>query len=123
MDYALTWWNDRHRLFRNNAWEGVRNNWIAFELQGGGAIDRDALGTRVRVDSDDGLSQIRELKSGSSLGAGNELVLHFGLGRASVERVIVSWLDGEYQEYKNVSPNQRCLITRTRMDCERQGGA
>ena len=99
---------NRHRLFRNSAWEGARNNWIAFELQGGGPIDRDALGTRVRVVSDDGLAQIRELKSGSSLGAGNELVLHFGLGRASVERVIVSWLDGEYHEYTNVAANQRC---------------
>ena len=123
VDYALTWWNDRHRLFRNSAYQAARNNWIAFELQGGGAIDRDALGTRVRVVSDDGLSQMRELKSGSSLGAGNELALHFGLGRASVERVVVSWLDGEYHEYTNVAANQRCLVTRTRMDCERQGGA
>ena len=120
IDYALTWWNEGHRLFRNVAYHGRLNNWIAFELEGGGMIDRDALGTRVRVISTDGLSQIRELKSGSSLGAGNELLLHFGLGDATIERVIVSWLNGDYHEYSGVEVNQRCLITRERMDCERQ---
>ena len=74
----------------------------------------------MTVVSSDGLSQLRELKSGSSLGAGNELVLHFGLGDAAIERVIVSWLNGDYHEYTNVAVNQRCLITRKRMDCERQ---
>ena len=122
VDYALTWWNEGHRLFQNNAYDGLRNNWISFELEGGGTIDRDALGTRVRVVSDDGLSQIRELKSGSSLGAGNELVLHFGLGDAEIERVIVSWLNGDYHEYTGVEVNQRCLITREQIDCERQPG-
>ncbi len=117
VDFALTWWNEAHGLFRNTAYAGKRNNWIAIELEGGGAIDRDAIGTRVRVVSDDGLSQIRELKSGSSLGAGNEMALHFGFGDAEIERVIVSWLNGDYHEYTNVPLNRRCLITRTAMDC------
>ena len=78
-------------------------------MEGGGGIDRDALGTRVRVVSSAGLSQLRELKSGSSLGAGNELVLHFGLGDAAIERVIVSWLNGDYHEYAGVAVNQRCF--------------
>ena len=118
VDFALTWWNSGHRLLQNNAYEGEKNNWIAIELEGGGPIDRDAIGTRVRVVTDDGLSQLRELKSGSSLGAGNELVLHFGLGEAEIERVIVSWLNGDYHEYTSVPLNQRCRITLERMDCE-----
>ena len=73
----------------------------------------------MRVVADDGLSQIRELKSGSSLGAGNEMALHFGLGDAAIKRVIVAWLDGEFHEYTSVPLNQRCLITRGAMECER----
>lgn len=119
VDYALTWWNQAHGLFRNTAYAGTRNNWITIELEGGGEIDRDAIGTRVSVFTDDGLTQMRELKSGSSLGAGNEMALHFGLGAAEIERVIVSWLNGEYHEYTNVPLNQRCRITRATMDCER----
>ena len=122
VDYALTFWDSGHRLFQNVSAAGSLNNYIAFELEGGGEIDRDALGTRVRVLRSDGLSQLQELKSGSSLGAGNEILLHFGLGDAMIERVIVSWLNGDYHEYSNVALNQRCLITRERMDCERQPG-
>ena len=118
VDFALTRWNSGHRLFQNSAYAGARNNWVAFELQGGGGIDRDAIGTRVRVLTDDGLAQMRELKTGSSLGAGNELLLHFGLGDAEIVRVIVSWLDGTYHEYTQVPVNQRCRINRERMECE-----
>ena len=117
IDFVLTRWDLAHRLFRNTSPEGAKHNWIAFELEGGGDIPRDAIGTRVRVDSSDGLSQMRELKSGSSLGAGNELVLHFGLGDAQIDRVLVSWLNGDEHEYTEVALNQRCLITLTGMDC------
>ena len=117
VDYALTWWNQAHGLFRNTAYAGARNNWITIELEGGGEIDRDAIGTRVSVFTDDGLTQMRELKSGSSLGAGNEMALHFGLGAAEIERVIVSWLNGDYHEYTNVPLNHRCRIKRAAMDC------
>ncbi len=120
VDYALTWWNQAHGLFRNTAYAGERNNWITFELEGGGEIDLDAIGTRVSVFTSDGLTQMRELKSGSSLGAGNEMALHFGLGAAEIERVIVSWLNGDYHEYTNVPLNHRCRITRAAMDCTRR---
>ena len=120
VDFVLTYWDSGHRLFRNVAADARSNNWIAFELQGGGAIDRDAIGTRVRVETMDGLSQMRELKSGSSLGAGNEMILHFGLGDADIKRVVVSWLDGSYHEYTNVAANQRCLITLEAMLCDNQ---
>jgi hypothetical protein len=119
VDFALTWWNQAHGLLRNTAHAGKRNNWISIELEGGGEIDLDAIGTRVSVFSSDGLTQMRELKSGSSLGAGNEMTLHFGLGAAEIERVIVSWLNGDYHEYTNVPPNHRCRITRAAMDCSR----
>lgn len=117
VDFALTWWNDGHGLFQNTSYAGRTNNWVTFELEGGGTIDRDAIGTRLTVVASDGLSQTRELKSGSSLGAGNEMLLHFGLGDAEIKRVVVSWLNGAYHEYSNVPVNQRCRVTWERMDC------
>jgi len=120
VDFALTYWGVGHRLFQNDNLAARMNNWIAFDLQGGGGIDRDAIGTRVRVDTVDGLSQIREVKSGSSLGAGNELALHFGLGDSQITRVLVSWLNGDYHEYTRVAVNQRCLITPEMRECENQ---
>ncbi len=117
VDFALTYWDIGHRLFQNNDSTALANNWIAFDLQGGHDIDRDAIGTRVKVVTTDGLSQIREVKSGSSLGAGNELALHFGLGDGDIQKVLVSWLNGKYHEYTNVAANQRCLITLEKMEC------
>jgi len=118
VDFALTWWNDGHGLYQNSSYAGKRNNWVAFELEGNAAMDRDAIGARVTVVASDGLSQMRELKSGSSLGAGNEMALHFGLDDAAIERVVVSWLNGEYHEYSNVPVNRRCRLSWERMDCE-----
>ena len=117
VDYALAHWDIGHRLYRNASADGAKHNWIAFQIEGGGGIARDAIGTRVQVISGGGLSQMRELKSGSSLGAGNEMVLHFGLGDAEVERVTVSWLNGDVHEYRRAAVNQRCLITPAGMDC------
>ncbi len=117
IDYLLTIWDSGHRLYQNVGVAGLVNNWIAFDLQGGDGVDRDAIGTRVIVETDDGLRQLRELKSGSSLGAGEELALHFGLGESEIRRVIVSWLDGLVHEYSQLPINQRCLITRVTMQC------
>ncbi len=123
VDFALTRWDSGHHLFQNTAHAAERHQWIVFDLQGDGAIDRDALGTRVTVETVAGQRQMRELKSGSSLGAGNEIALHFGLAEAGIKRVIVSWLDGAIHEYTRVPVNQRCLITRQRMDCAPQPSA
>ena len=120
VDYLLTHWDESHRLFRNTSTAARENNWITLELRGGEGMDLDAIGTRVRVDSTDGLSQLREVKSGSSLGGNNELALHFGLAKAGIERVLVSWLNGDYHEYSGVEVNQRCLITPASMSCDNQ---
>ena len=123
VDYLLTHWDSGHRLFRNTSALARRNNWITLELRGGNGMDLDAIGARVRVDATDGLSQIREVKSGSSLGAGNELALHFGLANADIERVLVSWLNGDMHEYIGIEANQRCLITPAAINCDAQAAS
>lgn len=117
IDYVLTIWDQGHRLYQNTGPYGEGNNWLSFRLVGGNDLPHDPLGTRVTVTTDDGLQQTRELKSGSSLGAGNDLILHFGLGTAQVEYVEIRWLNGEVDTYTKLSKNQHCTITIATIAC------
>lgn len=117
MDYALTIWNVGHRLYRNTGYYGEGNNWLSFRLIGDNGLPHDPLGTRIIVKTVDGLQQVRELKSGSSLGAGNDLILHFGLGSSDVDYVEVHWLNGEVDRYIELSENQHCTITIVTIEC------
>lgn len=73
-------------------------------LVGSGPVNRDAIGTRVYVTANTGLTQMQEIKSGSSIGAGNDTALHFGLGEVTVEQVKIIWPDGLTRVYENVTP-------------------
>ncbi len=117
VDYALAIWDEGHRLYQNTGRTDGENNWLTVMLVGGDGLPRDPIGTRVIVTTTDGLVQTRELKSGSSLGAGNDLNLHFGLGTATIEQVEVQWLNGEVHTFLNVSENQPCLITPETIEC------
>lgn len=119
VDYALTIWDEGHRLYQNTARSDEKNNWLRVKLVGGNGLPRDPIGTRVVVTTIDGLVQIRELKSGSSLGAGNDLNLHFGLGTSTIEQVEVQWLNGQVDIYLDVSENQHCLIRPETIDCSK----
>ena len=55
---------------------------------------------------DDGRTQMQEIKSGSSIGAGNDLALHFGLGETSVLSATVRWPDGSEETFDEVPVNQ-----------------
>ena len=113
IDFALTTPDTGLRLYRNVSVAGMANNWLALDMQGGSGIDRDAIGTRVTVETDTGLRQTRAVHASS----GAEKTLRFGLGDGQIRRVVVSWLDGTYHEYTRVPVNRRCAITRTTMQC------
>ena len=117
VDFVATHWNDQHRLYENITDE--TNNWIQFQLEGSGTIPRDAIGTRVYVTTSEGHTQMQELKSGSSLGSGNDMTLHFGLGQSTIEKITVQWLNGDNHEYSNVDVNQRCHLTLHEIECNR----
>lgn len=117
VDYLLTHWNKGHRLYRNPGNVTTQNNWIAFKLEGHTPLPRDPMGTRVIVITRDGLEQTRELHSGSSLGAGNDVTLHFGLGESEIERILVQWVNGEVDTYTEIVKNQRCVIRPKMLEC------
>jgi len=83
-----------YRLYRNLAPATTTARWLRVEVEGGGAVDRSGLGTRVTLVDDSGRRQFRTVSSGDSLGAGSEATLHFGLGATRAERLEVRWRDG-----------------------------
>ena len=57
------------------------------------------------------MTQIREVKSGSSYASGSDTRLLFGLGENQrVEKVSIVWQSGTTQELRDISINQTLTI-------------
>ena len=86
------------------------HRWLRLQLVGT-HCNRDAIGARATVVAG-GLTQIREVKSGSGYLSQNELHLHFGLGEAEqVEAVIVRWPCGQIDTVRAVKTNQVLVLS------------
>ncbi|MEM7034107.1 MAG: CRTAC1 family protein [Chloroflexota bacterium] len=109
VDFVVSNWNEAYQLFHNES--DASQNWLTIELIGGGTINRDAVGSKVLVTTIDGLQQLQVVTSGGSLGAGNDMRLHFGLGQSSIETVKVIWSNGDTVAYNDVAVNQLRQIT------------
>ena len=100
--------NQRAVLLRNDG--GNANNWIGIKLIGS-QNNRDGIGAKVTVSTAD-MTQIREVKSGSSYASGSDTRLLFGLGENQhVEKITIVWQGGTTQVLKDVSINQTLTIT------------
>jgi len=111
VDLLLTNWNDGPQLYRNTALWGAENRSLWIRLQGDGRrVNRDAAGARVYLQRADGLTLMREVKLGSSLGAGNDPALHFGLGRSRVVGLTVRWPTGMVQQVQPPAPEIGMLV-------------
>ncbi len=62
------------------------------------------------ITTNDGKVLMREVNSGSSRGAGNQLSLHFGLGDAMVNDVVIKWSDGNQEIFTDFMMNQKNLV-------------
>ena len=111
LDFVMGNWNEGYRLFRNTGTEGESNNWLNIRLEGSADINRDALGSRVYITTDGGRVLMQEVKSGSSLGAGNDTALHFGLGEASIDELLIRWPNGVEAVLTDVAANQFLTVT------------
>ena len=110
IDFVVTEWNEGFTLYRNAGAVGAGNHWLTVRLRARPGVNRNAIGARVTVQTSQGSSQMQEVKSGSSLGAGNDLALHFGLGRASQATVTVTWPDGTKDTYSEVAADQALVL-------------
>ena len=95
-------------VLRNDA--PVDNHWVQLRLQGT-TTNRDGVGARVTVQSDD-LTQIDEVHSGRSYQSHFGTRLHFGLGHGThIERVEVRWIGGGVDVFSKVQADQSVVLT------------
>ncbi len=109
VDFVRGDWNKAYALLHNES--PGEKHWLTVALTGGGAVNRDAAGARVYVTGSDGVTQMREVILGSSLGAGHDPRLHFGLGEARVDVLRVVWPDGLEQTFHDVARDQILALT------------
>jgi len=103
VDLVVGNYGEGYRLYRNLLDPAAAGrHFLVVELVGGGPVNRDALGARVTVTTTDGRHRVAERRSGSSLGAGDMLPLHFGLGTAAVQAVEIRWPDGTVTAHADV---------------------
>ena len=108
LDMFLVNYGQQSKLFRNDNTNS--NNWIAIDLQGV-ASNRDGIGARVELETPDGVTQHYEIRSGSSLGAGDDQAAYFGLGmNASITSATITWPSGIVQVETGLGINQRHLV-------------
>ncbi len=102
--------DEGYRLYKNQQGQTSSNHWLAIELVGAGPVNRDAVGARVYVTTPNGITQMQEVISGSSVMAGNDLAQYFGLGAERSAEVRIRWSNGEEQVIQNVKADQRYKI-------------
>jgi hypothetical protein len=82
--------------------DGKHGNWVGIILRGRKS-NRQGIGARLTLETDAG-QQVREVKAGNSyLSSGDPRVL-FGIGTASVRRLVVRWPSGLVQDVPDVRP-------------------
>ena len=106
-DLLLVSYSEPVRLFRND--NGGSNNWLIVDLEGV-TSNRDGIGARIEVTSASG-TQVHEVRSGSSLGGGDDIGAYFGLATdGTVSTLEVTWPSGTVQTLTGVGVNQRMTI-------------
>ena len=82
-------------LLRND--QALKNHWLRVHLEGGGSVNRDAIGAWVELTAN-GQTQRRQVMPTRSYLSQVEFVLTFGLGQtSSVESLLVRWPNGRTQ--------------------------
>lgn len=95
------------RYLRNDVADG---DYVAFRLRGK-KVNKDAIGARVSLITEDGQKQTQTLRAGEGYLSQSSKWLHFGLGKGKViQSLTIHWPGGESQTLKNLQSNQRYLI-------------
>ena len=98
-DVFLANFGEAGQLKRNDNSNG--NNYIWIKLEGT-VSNRDGIGAKLKLTTPDGSVQHFETRSGSSLGGGDQMGAHFGLGsNASITDIEVTWPSGIVETINN----------------------
>jgi len=93
LDIAVANRHVGHTIYRGRALWPDRH-WLTVDLEGGGPINRDAIGARVWITTQSGRTMMQEVKAGSSVASNNMQRLHFGLGIEHIANVQIRWPNG-----------------------------
>jgi hypothetical protein len=103
IDVLVSASNGPAELLRNDG--GNNRHWLAVRTVGDES-NRDGIGARVEVWVN-GRRQVREVSSGGSYLAANDLRVHFGLGEATIaERLDVTWPSGLTDRWTALAADQ-----------------
>ena len=90
-----------------------------FRLPVGTRSNRDAIGAQVKVTIGD-LTQIREVRSGSSYLSQSDMRLHFGLGKhRRIDRIEIRWPSGLQEHLEGIEPNQTLMLVEGNVESSR----
>jgi enediyne biosynthesis protein E4 len=85
------------------------NHWLVVRLVGTKS-NRDGIGTRLKLVVS-GLTQVREIKAGSSYQSQNDIRAHFGLGKtANIGQLELRWPSGTLQVLRDLQADQILTI-------------
>ena len=99
--------NDTPQLLRNDGRN--QGNWILIRTIGTRS-NRAGIGTRIEIHTGD-LTQIDEVRGGSSYLSQNDLRLHFGIGAYKrIDRIEARWSSGILDIIRDIAPNQMITI-------------
>ncbi|NSW94423.1 MAG: VCBS repeat-containing protein [Bacteroidales bacterium] len=101
--------NEPAYIYRNNASEKLKNNFLSIVLKGEG-LNKNAIGTRVTLYYQSRIQVVESFPTRGfmSASAGD---LHFGLGAVgSIDSLVVRWPDLSEQVITNVSANQHIIL-------------
>lgn len=106
------------RLFRNIT--GNDNHWILLKLTGTKS-NRMAIGARVRITTDDGLSQWNMATTSIGYACASDSRVHFGLGTADrIREMEIQWPSGTKQVLRGIATDQILEITEPESASEAQ---
>jgi hypothetical protein len=107
LDVVITQVDRAPLVLRND--QALGHHWLRVKVEGTG-LNRDALGARVEVTAGDG-TQTRWVMPSRSYLSQVELPVTFGLAdTAKVDRVEVTWPDGETTRLTDVAADQRIVV-------------
>ena len=112
LDLVVNNINDPAGVYRNNANELTKNNFLSVRLIGT-AGNTNAIGAKVSVYAS-GKIFVRENLPARGFLSTIDPVLHFGLGKIpAIDSVWINWPDGARQSFNNVSINNRVELTQS----------
>jgi hypothetical protein len=109
VDAVVTVLQGPARLFRNTSPTG--NHWLTLKLTGGKS-NRMGIGARVKITTEDGLSQWNMATTSIGYACSSDPRVHFGLGASkAAKQVEIIWPSGMKQVLENVAGDRILEIT------------